>query len=192
MNNKAIYIVGAGAESTGKTTMLLDLYHHYAELGYRVAYIEEYLRIPCRQQLEATGKLEFNFEPEDFVDIIDSHIGAELDSAHCDIVFCDTDPLTITIWCKRYCGRIPNELVDMALEHDRALRKLYLITEYDANLTPLVQDGLRDGSEEIRARMDAEFKQLVLESDKDHAIIGGPLADRFSLAIKIINKILID
>lgn len=186
---KTIYIVGCGAESTGKTTLLLNLHDYYANQGYDVAYIEEYLRIPCEEQIKDTGLLKFNFRPEDFVNIIVKHICAELDHNDKQIVFCDTDPFTIQIWCKRYCNTIPDYIAQLA---EDIRDKFYLVTEYDPILTPLVQDGLRDGSEEIRQRMDAEFKQLLRDSDKTYAIIGGPLGDRLGAAIEEINKILTD
>lgn len=187
--SKTRYIVGCGAESTGKTTLLLSLYDYYADQGYDVAYIEEYLRIPCEEQIKTTGVLKFDFRAEDFVNIIVKHICAELDHNNKQIVFCDTDPLTIQIWCKRYCGTIPDYMPQLV---EDTKNKFYLVTEYDPILTPLVQDGLRDGSEEIRQRMDLEFKQLLKDGGKEYVIIGGPLGSRLDAAISEINKILTD
>jgi nicotinamide riboside kinase len=190
--NKTLYVVGAGAESTGKTTMLKKLYQHYKNIGYDVEYISEYLRVPCEkqleQQLEKHDQINFVFTIDDFVEIANVHNEMEKNASNKQIVFCDTDAFTVRIWGKRYCGILSDKILDIATDHDSSLTKLYLITEYDEILTPLVQDGYRDGTEEIRKQMDSDFKNLISQSGRNSVIINGPFNGRTQLAITAVDQ----
>lgn len=126
-----------GAESTGTTTLALELAKQY-----RTVCVPEYGREYCQRLQDAGIDLwSYKWRSEEFAEIarkqqeLENRLAREANR----LLIRDTDVLSTNIWHERYLAAPSPEVEAMtnSCRHD-----LYLLTDCDI---PFVQDGLRDG-----------------------------------------------
>ncbi len=172
-------VVLIGAESTGKTTLAIDL---AAALG--TAWVPEYGRIYWEQKM-ARGEPNV-WVPDEFVTIARGQCERE-DAAARDanrVLICDTDAFATRVWFHRYVGGWSPAVDAVAREHRRP--DLYLLTDI---ATPFFQDGTRDG-ELIREWMHRTFVDELTADDRPFVRVTGTPAERLATALDAIRPLL--
>ena len=142
-------VVVLGAESTGSTTLALDLAEHTG-----APYVAEYGRLYSEIR---EGGFTAPWRPEEFAHIVDQQIADEQDAVRTlstPFIVCDTDVLATALWFERYVGEPSPEILTRAAAHPPAL---YVLT---GDEIPFVQDGLRDG-EHIRHAHQERFRETL-------------------------------
>lgn len=179
----AIRIVGIGAESTGKSTLLEQLAHHY-----RTEFVSEYGREYTDQLYQGTLTQAavgegYKWRTSDFLKIAQVQSEREnIAARECNgLLFCDTNPWATGLWHERYLGHRNPELDTIGKLWPA---HLYLLTAPDL---PFIQDGLRDG-EEIRGWMHNRFLQELTSNQLPHQIITGIGSTRLKNAIATVEK----
>lgn len=161
-----------GPESTGKSTLTRDLAQHY-----HTSYAPEYARTlldPKQGQCDA----------EDLPGIVHGQIALEEAAARQAnrVVFCDTDPLTTTIWCDVMFGHCPQWIRDAA---DRQRYDLTLLLDVDV---PWVDDEQR-----CLPHRREEFLQRCVEALDRHGrpyqMIHGTWNERFAEATSLVDQL---
>jgi NadR type nicotinamide-nucleotide adenylyltransferase len=156
-----------GAESTGKTTLARALARHYD-----TAWAPERLRTLRRHSLTPT----------------DLTLAAQGQQADADllarrasrVLFCDTDPLTVRLWCERLFGAAPSWLPGISSPH------LYLLCAADVPFTGDDQHNTPTERREFHAACERELVRLGLP----YAILDGPLDGRLPRAIEAVDALL--
>ena len=165
-------VVVVGAESTGTTTLAIDL---AARFG--TAWVPEY----GRTFTEEHG-LDHEWVSEDFV-LIAERQSADIASAargEHPMVVCDTDALATAIWHERYVGSpAPASVWELAAATRPAL---YLLT---GDEIPFVQDGMRDG-EHVRGWMTSRFREVLAASEVPYLEVSGSAEERVRMAVAAI------
>jgi NadR type nicotinamide-nucleotide adenylyltransferase len=161
-----------GPESTGKSTLTQNLATHY-----RTSYAPEYARTlldPKQGRCDA----------EDVAAIVHGQIASEEAAArHADrVVFCDTDPLTTTLWCEVMFGHCPEWIYDAA---DRRRYDLTLLLDIDV---PWIDDEQR-----CLPHRREEFMQRCVAALERHGrpfeLIRGTWAQRFARATSFVDQL---
>ncbi|HTJ72376.1 MAG TPA: AAA family ATPase [Actinospica sp.] len=184
-------VVVLGAESTGTTTLSLDLADALRARGgvhTLTGWVPEYGRAltviklaVARAQAASAGRDEpsiFDLEwtDQDFVTVARRQNTDEGRAARTGgpILICDTDALATTIWQERYMGATTAEV--HAAATDLPPRALYILTSDQG--VPFTDDGLRDG-EHLRPWMTARFREVLasqhvpwieVEGDRPHRV----------------------
>jgi HTH-type transcriptional repressor of NAD biosynthesis genes len=155
----AFRVVIIGAESTGKTSLAVQLAYHY-----RTKWVPEYGReFTLLKLARARGRAQLRELPEpqmedlrwaseDFVAIAEEQNKLEELAARNGgpVLICDTDAFATATWHARYLETNLPALEPLALGG----RRLYLLTHPED--VPFAQDGIRDGAH-VRDWMTAEF-----------------------------------
>jgi HTH-type transcriptional regulator, transcriptional repressor of NAD biosynthesis genes len=135
-----------GAESTGTTTLAVDLARRLGTVS-----VPEYGRLFTEER-----GLDHKWISRDFEEIACRQMAMEDDAAQRSgpVLVCDTDVLATAVWHERYVGGH----IDV-IEHMASQRRphLYVLTADDI---AFVQDGLRDG-EYLRGRMTQRFRDVL-------------------------------
>ena len=97
-------------------------------------------------------------------------------------LICDTDAFATALWAERYLGSAVAD-VPAATAHLPG-RRLYVLLGVDG--APFVQDGWRDG-EQVRAAMDARFRDRLEVAGADWVSIGGDWAARAAAAREVVE-----
>ena len=162
-------VVIVGAESTGTTTLAMDL----AE-ALHTEWVPEYGR-----RFTVEHGLAHRWVSDDF-DVIAHHQADDEDAAARrfgpPILVCDTDVLATAVWHERYMGsRSPT------VEAFAAVRRpeLYVLTSDDI---PFMQDGMRDG-EHIRGWMTARFREVLDAASTPWVEVRGSRQDRLEAVV---------
>lgn len=180
-------VVVVGAESTGTTTLALDL---AAEL--QAPSVAEYGRAHSGLLAQRFGSIhDVEWTPADFTIIADGQVAAEEDSLLAwasdeaatpgDLgpwLVCDTDLLATAIWHERYLDQPVPELVERALSERRP--DLYVLTSHRG--VDFHQDGLRDG-EHLRAWMTGRFREVLAGSGVAWVEVEGGRRQRVDTAL---------
>lgn len=181
--DRILRVVLIGAESTGKTTLCIELARHYGTV-----WVAEYGRELWEEKLAAQslkgGDIP-EWTDEDFVHIAEEQQRRENEAAtHANrVLICDTNAFATATWYERYAGR-RHPQVDAIGNADQV--DLYLIPTPEV---PFVQDGVRDG-EKIRGWMHDRFVELIEAKGTPYTLITGPWEGRVDQAIAAIDALL--
>ncbi|MEZ7821827.1 MAG: ATP-binding protein [Candidatus Nanopelagicales bacterium] len=165
-----------GAESSGKTTLAMELTKALRDLGYNAGMVPEYLRIWCIE----------NGRTPDFTEqeaIIEGQLALE-DAAATQfaVLVCDPAAITTGFYSLEYFGS------DLHLEWD-------LLERYDQLFLcdidfPWRTDPLRDG-EIVRTHMHALIVDYLTESAEMLAgnipLLSGSTSERLAVALALLN-----
>lgn len=162
-----------GPESTGKSTLTINLARHFQTL-----FVEEYAR----------GLLNFKGGTCDYEDIeviARGHHASEQAmsrQANC-VIFSDTDLLTTTIWSNILFGTCPAWIYELA---DATIYDLYLVTDIDV---PWVDDNQR-----FFPHIRQEFLNLCIQAleqrNRPYIIINGTWEERLTKAIQAVEHLI--
>ena len=170
-------VVLFGPESTGKSTLAMQLAKHYDTI-----FVPEYSRIYAEMQLLANKPLT----KEDVVEIAHGQLKLEtelLPKAN-RILFCDTDLLETKVYSEMYYdGYCPPQLEDFA---KRKTCDLYLLTCVDL---PWVADNIRDKPQNRQQQFDI-FETALKTYNKPYEIIEGTVNERLQNAIRFVNNLI--
>jgi HTH-type transcriptional repressor of NAD biosynthesis genes len=166
-----------GAESTGKTTLVVKLAKHY-----RTVWVTEYGREYSERHGKKLGDAWSSWE---FWHIAEVQAEREewLAQRANGVLFCDTDLFTTACFHDVYLG-----WKDAELERLARLRRydLYLLCGLDA---PFVQDGWRDEGPH-RAAMDTAYREFLEEAGVPWVDLRGPYGERFAQAAEAVERLL--
>jgi len=158
-----------GPESTGKTTLCQQLATYF-----NTVYVPEYARL----FIETKG----NFKQQDLINIVRGQIALEKTIAPKakQILFCDTDPLTTTIWSEWLFNNCDPEIINLA---SKTHYNFYLLTDIDLEWKP---DQVRYFPEK-RAEFFTSCLNCLEKNKRPYFIINGKGKNRLENAIKIIS-----
>jgi NadR type nicotinamide-nucleotide adenylyltransferase len=167
-----IRVVLTGSESTGKTTLALELAEHF-----HAAFVPEFVREFAERKGGAIDFSDHGPIARGQMALEDEHIAGGN-----SLLVQDTDLLSTAVYCEHYFGRCPPWILETA-----AARKpdLYLLCEIDI---PWVADGVRDRGEQ-REEMQQLFRDAVLRSGVRFAEIRGTRDERMSRAISAVEEL---
>lgn len=172
-----VKIVLFGPESTGKTTLSIQLAKHY-----NTVWVEEYAR-PYLQKV--WNQERRTCEPQDIMPIAYGQMALEnrLSKRADRVLICDTDLLETKVYSEEYYGGY----VDPSLEEAAVQNTydLYLLTYID---TPWVEDDLRDRPEQ-RLEMFNAFKNALDTYNRPYILLKGDKETRLKAATEAIDKI---
>jgi len=168
-------IVILGAESTGTTTLAMDLAAHFQK-----NWVPEYGRELSEAKLR-NG--ETKWASDEFLHVAEEQTRREdLAARTCNrILICDTNALATRLWHRRYMGFDDYRLASFS-ENIRA--DLYLLT---GDEIPFVQDGLRDG-EHIRHEMHGWFCEILGSQPAPWQTVRGGREERLRQAATAVNS----
>lgn len=158
-----------GAESTGKTTLCQQLAHYF-----NTVYVPEYARV----FIETKG----DFNQQNLIDIARGQIALENTIAKKanKILFCDTDPLTTTMWSQWLFNNCPEEIINLANETHY---HFYLVTDIDLEWKV---DQIRYFPDK-RSEFFTSCINCLEKNKRPYSIINGRGKKRLENAIKIIS-----
>lgn len=173
-----VKIVLFGPESTGKTTLSIQLADHYSTV-----WVEEYAR-PYLQ--EVWDKEKRVCELRDILPIAEGQMELEnrLAKKANKVLICDTDLLETKVYSEEYYGGFADPLLDKAAIENTY--DLYLLTYID---TPWTPDDLRDRPEQ-REEMFNAFKKALDDHNRPYILLKGDQETRFDIAVKAIDEII--
>jgi len=169
-------VVIVGAESTGTTTLAMDL---ASALG--TCWVPEYGREYSVIKQDAGESV---WHTAEFSLIAAEQNRMEDEAArNCNrILICDTDSFATMLWHRRYMGFDSDEVGEIAT---RRKADLYLLT---GDEIPFVQDGLRDG-EHIRHQMHGWFEEALRRQELPWLLVEGSREDRLTMALSRIAEL---
>lgn len=176
--SNCLKIVLFGPESTGKTTLAVELAEHYG-----TAVVEEYMREYLQLKWDNFKKI---CEPRDLIPIAAGQMRREneLSKTANRLLFCDTDLLELKVYSEAYYHGYCNPLL---LKH--ALNNwydLYFLTNID---TPWMPDDLRDKPHD-REGMFKKFRSTLQLYKRPYIILSGNKEERFEKAVLAIDELL--
>ena len=177
-SNNLLKIVLFGPESTGKTTLSIQLAKHY-----NTVWVEEFAR-PYLQ--EVWNNEQRTCELSDILPIARGQINLEnkLAKQANKVLICDTDLLETKVYSSEYFeGYVAPMLEKAAVKNTY---DLYLLTYID---TPWIADDLRDRPNQ-RLRMYHAFKKVLDEYKRPYVSLKGDKHTRFKIAVMEIDQLL--
>jgi len=173
-----IKVVLFGPESTGKTTLSMQLARHYDSV-----WVPEF----ARQYLQSKWNNERKTcESKDLLPIAKGQIRLEnkLAKKTDTVLICDTDLLETKVYSESYySGSCDPILEKYALENKY---DLYFLTYID---TPWEADDLRDKPKE-RERMFKVFEETLIKYKRPYVLLKGNKQNRLVKAIESIDELL--
>ncbi|RAW02707.1 AAA family ATPase [Pseudochryseolinea flava] len=158
-----------GPESTGKSTLAINLAHRF-----ETTFVPEVAR-----EMLITN----DFSEQDIINIGVAHaerINDKLSSAN-EILFCDTDVITTQIYAQYYLQVVPEILykleAEMSYDH-------YFLMDIDV---PWVADGLRDLGHK-REEMFAIFKSALEKRNIAYTLLQGDFREREDVIVNWIKR----
>lgn len=173
-----VKIVLFGPESTGKTTLSIQLAKHY-----NTVWVEEF----ARAYLQTVWNQERRTcEPKDIMPIAYGQMALEnrLAKRADKVLICDTDLLETKVYSEEYYGGYVDPLLEKAAVDNSY--DLYLLTYID---TPWVEDDLRDRPEQ-RLEMFNAFKKALDDYNRPYILLKGDKETRLKAATEAIDKII--
>lgn len=174
----AVRICVVGAESTGTTTLAMDLARRDSTIC-----VPEYGR---DYWVAKHGRGESDWTTDEFVHIAEEQARREDAAAReCNgLLICDTDAWATATWHERYVGHRSPEVESIAAA--RRPPHLYLLTDIDI---PFVQDGTRDGAH-MRDWMHQRFRERLAAGTAPWIEVRGSADARLQRASAAIDEIL--
>ena len=174
-STELIKIVLFGPESTGKTTLALQLAEYFD-----TAWVPEFARDYLQEKWDSTSQI---CDVNDMLPIAYGQTKLENDalSAANKFLFCDTNLLVTKIFSEVYYNFCDPILDKAAREHEY---DLFFLTDIDV---PWEKDDLRDKPDE-RESVFAVFKQTLINNNKAFITLSGDKDLRLSKAISIISN----
>jgi nicotinamide riboside kinase len=174
--SEIIRIALFGPESTGKTTLAIQLAEHF-----ETAWVPEFARDYLQEKWNTTAKI---CEVSDMLPIAYGQTQLENDalSKANKFLFCDTNLMVTKVFSEVYYNYCNPAL-------DRAARKheydMFFLTDIDV---PWEKDDLRDKPEGREVVFEA-FKQALIDSKKPFVVLSGDQETRLKNAIKILQNL---
>ena len=174
--SKCLKVVLYGPESSGKTTLAIQLAKYY-----KTKYVPEF----ARQFLQ--NKWDLNNETCDIDDLTKIAFGQikienEIADKSNKILFCDTNILVTKVWSEShyggFCPKLIKELVNV-YHYD-----LYILTQVDI---PWIKDDLRDRPNNRKDMFDI-FKAELDNKKFNYLIVNGNQNTRLKMAVKFIDS----
>ena len=178
-NVNIVKIVLFGPESTGKTTISLQLAEHY-----NTVWVPEYAR---KYLQDKWNNQRMTCENSDLIPIAIGQMKSENELAKKadKILICDTDLLETKVYSENYYGGIVDpELDKFAIKNQY---DLYFLTYVD---TPWEADDLRDKPNE-RIEMFHTFEKALIKYKRPYITLKGNKKMRLKKAIETIDKLLV-
>lgn len=175
VNKQIKKIAIVGLESTGKSTMSVQLAKYY-----RVPWVSEYARYYC-EALTAPCTLQ------DEVNMFHGQLALEhsvLAVAETAFVICDTTFLTVKIWSDAFFGETPQIVLDALQQHPY---DFYVLLDIDL---PWEDDPLRDFPGQREHFMQVWHKELKALGAR-YSVVGGLGEERLQNAITVIDGFLL-
>ena len=166
-----------GPESTGKSTLCKQRAEHFDTV-----FVPEY----ARTHIEAhTAHAERELSLEDIPLIARGQMATEDAIAFNanQILFCDTDLISTTIWSDWLFKTCPGWISD---EADRRTYDLYLVTDVDV---PWVDDVVRYLPQERRSFLDRCVNELE-KRNREFVLLSGDWQTRFDTAVTAVKRLL--
>ena len=176
--SKCIKIVLFGPESTGKTTLGLDLAKYY-----KTYLVKEFARNYLQKKWDDK---KMKCDKNDLIQIAIEQLKSEnkLSKIANKILFCDTNILVTKIWSEThfdgYCDPFLNKISNNT-NYD-----LYILTDIDI---PWEKDDLRDRPNDRKLFFD-NFKETLIKNHKPFKLISGNLKERLKKSINFVDEIL--
>lgn len=173
-----VKIVLFGPESTGKTTLSIQLAKHY-----NTVWVQEYAR-PYLQKV--WNQERRTCEPKDILPIAFGQIALEnrLAKRADKVLICDTDLLETKVYSSAYYGGFVDPILEKAATENTY--NLYLLTYID---TPWEEDDLRDRPEQ-RLEMFEAFQKALDQHHRPYLLLKGDKESRLKKAVEAIDAIL--
>ena len=173
-----VKIVLFGPESTGKTTLSIQLAKHY-----NTVWVQEYAR-PYLQKV--WNQERRTCQQKDILPIAFGQIALEnrLAKRADKVLICDTDLLETKVYSSAYYGGFVDPILEKAATENTY--NLYLLTYID---TPWEADDLRDRPEQ-RLEMFEAFQKALDQHDRPYLLLKGDKESRLKKAVEAIDAIL--
>ena len=178
IDSKCKKVVLYGPESSGKTTLAIELSKHY-----RVDWVPEYAREYLQKVWDKDKRV---CEPSDIMPIAVGQMNLENQYAKKSdsLLICDTNLFETMVYSKNYYGGICDPLLEKyALDNNY---DLYLLTDIDI---PWKKDDLRDKPNERQESFEI-FKNELIKNNLPFEVINGTRIERLKKAISCINNII--
>lgn len=169
-------IVIIGPESTGKSTLCVNLARHF-DTRWCPEYAREYLQ-----------KNGMTYTYEDLLEIAHGQLRGEdafIAGGHEPLLFIDTDMYVMKVWCEFAFGKCHNWILNQAAarEYD-----LYLLCRSDL---PWVRDELREYPDlETRDRLYHYYKDIMVNQHLPWVDISGNYRERLQKAVNAVDSLL--
>ncbi|NDP27437.1 MAG: DUF4301 family protein [Flavobacterium sp.] len=175
-SSEIIKVVLFGPESTGKTTLAIQLAEHF-----KTAWVPEFARDYLQEKWEKTSR---TCDVDDMMPIAYGQMKLENDSLSVanKFLFCDTNLLVTKVFSEVYYNFCDPLLDKAARKHDY---DLFFLTDIDV---PWEKDDLRD-KPEGRESVFGVFKQTLIDNNKPFITLSGDKDLRLNKAIAIINEL---
>lgn len=172
-------VVLFGAESTWKSTLCQKLSEHF-----ETVYVPEYARALIERKPPGWTLAELT--SSDFSAIVSGQILDEerLVRQANKVLFCDTDPLSSTVWSERYLGSCEAWIREEAMRREYAL---YLFSDLAG--TSWSKDQTRD-SEHLQEEMHKKFREALERKGAPYVLLSGTIEERLQQAIEAIEGML--
>ncbi|MHA7942736.1 AAA family ATPase [Formosa sp. 3Alg 14/1] len=172
-------IVLFGPESTGKTVLAKQLAEHY-----KTVYVPEFSRTYALEK----NKTNHVLTQEDVMPIAKGQmfLENELTKTAKNLLICDTNLLETKVYAEVYYKGFYNENLTASALHN--YYNLYFLTYIDI---PWEADEVRDKPNE-RETMFAAFKEALDHNHKPYVLLKGTFKERFDLAVKHIDKLILE
>lgn len=167
-----------GAESTGKTTLALDIGVALRAEGRSVAVVSEYLREFC----DTHGRTPFVHEQAHIADEQTRRIEAA--ASNHDVVVADTSALMVAVYSELVFG--DPSLYDAALNATRRCG-LLLLTALDL---PWAEDGLLRDGPHVRQPVDALLRSALARGGLGYSVVSGQGEARTASALSAVRHAL--
>ncbi|MGE5453285.1 MAG: AAA family ATPase [Acidobacteriota bacterium] len=168
-----------GAESTGKTTLALQLAAQLQARGLRVAVVPEVLREFCDRH----GRTPDAHEQADLAREQSRRI--EQARAEYSLVIADTTALMIAIYSD-YIFSDRSLYADALAAHQTI--DLTLLTAVDL---PWIADGVQRDGEHVRAPVDALIRHTLRHAGVSHSVVQGEGDARLQSALSVVDHALV-
>jgi len=178
--NYAKRVVVAGAESTGKTTLVKALAKHYA-----TSWVPEYGRMYTYGKVTSSPGAEWDSSEFSFIAGEQNRLEDKLAGYSNKLLICDTDSLATAIWHEQFMGSWSKAVEKLFAERTYSL---YLLTDYNI---PHEQDDIRVGGTS-RQTMHQRFVQLLEKHQRPYKLVSGTPEERLKQAIRECDGLLAD
>lgn len=174
--SEVIRIALFGPESTGKTTLAIQLAEHF-----KTAWVPEFARDYLQEKWDNTAQI---CDVDDMLPIAYGQMKLENDalSKANQFLFCDTNLMVTKVFSEVYYNFCDTALDKAAREHEY---DLFFLTDIDV---PWEKDDLRD-KPEGRESVFGVFKQALIDNNKPFITLSGDKDLRLNKAISIINNL---